>query len=59
MKKEYEATNYESDLTDEQWEAIKEFFPSGNKSKYHKRSLVEASLPFLGKQKIKRAGRLI
>ena len=33
MKKEYEATNYESDLTDEQWEAIKEFFPSGNKSK--------------------------
>ena len=44
MKKEYEATNYESDLTDEQWEAIKEFFPSGNKSKYHKRSLVEAML---------------
>ena len=44
MKKEYEATNYESDLTDEQWEAIKEFFPSGNKSKYHKRSLVEAVL---------------
>ena len=44
MKKEYEATNYESDLTDEQWEEIKEFFPSGNKSKYHKRSLVEAVL---------------
>ena len=44
MKKEYEATNYESDLTDEQWKAIKEFFPSGNKSKYHKRSLVEAVL---------------
>ena len=44
MKKEYEATNYESDLTDKQWEAIKEFFPSGNKSKYHKRSLVEAVL---------------
>ena len=44
MKKEYQATNYESDLTDEQWEAIKEFFPSGNKSKYHKRSLVEAVL---------------
>ena len=38
MKKEYQATNYESDLTDKQWEAIKEFFPSGNKSKYHKRS---------------------
>ena len=44
MKKEYQATNYESDLTDEQWEAIKEYFPSGNKSKYHKRSLVEAVL---------------
>ena len=44
MKKEYQATNYESDLTDEQWEAIKEFFPSGNKNKYHKRSLVEAVL---------------
>ena len=44
MKKEYQATNYESDLTDKQWEAIKEFFPSGNKSKYHKRSLVEEVL---------------
>ena len=44
MKKEYQATNYESDLTDKQWEAIKEYFPSGNKSKYHKRSLVEAVL---------------
>ena len=43
-KEEYKATNYESDLTDKQWEAIKEFFPSGNKSKYHKRSLVEAVL---------------
>ena len=31
-------------MTDKQWEAIKEFFPSGNKSKYHKRSLVEAVL---------------
>ena len=44
MKKEYQATNYESDLTDKQWETIKEFFPYGNKSKYHKRSLVEAVL---------------
>jgi len=26
MKKEYQATNYESDLTGKQWEAIKEFF---------------------------------
>ena len=32
MKKEYQATNYESDLTDKQWEAIKEFFPSGIKA---------------------------
>ena len=40
MKKEYQATNYESDLTDKQWEAIKEFFPSGNKSKYISRSSV-------------------
>ena len=40
MKKEYEATNYESDLTDKQWEAIKEFFPSENKSKYISRSSV-------------------
>ena len=48
MKKEYEATNYESDLTDEQWKAIKEFFPSGNKSKYISRSSVvyrKGSLP--------------
>ena len=44
MKKEYQATNYKSDLTDKQWEAIKEFFPFGNKSKYHKRSFVEAVL---------------
>ena len=44
MEKEYKATNYESDLTDEQWNEIKDFFPSGNKSKYNKRSLVEAVL---------------
>ena len=44
MEKEYKATNYASDLTDKQWEEIKEFFPSGNKSKYNKRSLVEAVL---------------
>ena len=43
MKKEYQATNYESDLTDKQWEAIKEFFPSGNKSKYHKRIIGRGS----------------
>ena len=40
MEKEYKATNYESDLTDRQWKEIKEFFPSGNKSKYPKRAMV-------------------
>lgn len=44
MEKEYKATNYASDLTDKQWGKIKEFFTSGNKSKYNKRSLVEAVL---------------
>ena len=44
MEKEYKRTNYASDLTDRQWEEIKEFFPTGNKSKYNKRSLVEAVL---------------
>ncbi len=44
MKKEYKITEYPSDLTDTQWEKIADFFPSGNKSKYHKRSLVEAVL---------------
>ena len=47
MKKEYKATSYASDLTDRQWEAIKGFFPVSNKSKYHKRSLVEAVLYIL------------
>jgi putative transposase len=41
---EYKPTGYESDLTDEQWEKIVKFFPVGNKSKTHKRSLVEAVL---------------
>jgi putative transposase len=42
MKEEYKRTNYPSDLTDRHWEKIEEFFPSGNKSKYHKRNLAEA-----------------
>jgi len=33
---------YTSDLTDPQWEMIKEFFPAGNKSKYEKREIVNA-----------------
>lgn len=35
---------YTSDLTDAQWEQIKEYFPTGNKSKYDKRELVNAVL---------------
>jgi putative transposase len=35
---------YLSDLTDEQWENIKDFFPVGNKSKWDKRELVNAVL---------------
>ena len=42
MKAEYKRTGYPSDLTDEQWNRIAEYFPSRNKSKYHKRNLVEA-----------------
>lgn len=42
MKNEYKRTNYPSDLTDKQRDKIAQFFPSGNKSKYHKRNLVEA-----------------
>ena len=43
MKKiEYKHTGYPSDLTDEQWKKIEHFFPTGNKSKYNKRNLVEA-----------------
>ncbi|MCL2287397.1 MAG: transposase [Firmicutes bacterium] len=41
---EYIPTNYPSDLTDAQWEKISKFFPNGNKSEIHKRSLVEAVL---------------
>lgn len=35
---------YTSDLTDAQWELIKEYFPADNKSKYEKRELVNAVL---------------
>jgi len=41
---EYTPTCYPSDITDSQWEAISDFFPNGNKSTIHKRSLVEAVL---------------
>jgi len=42
--KEYKPTGYPTDLTDAQWEKIREYFPNGNKSEIHKRSLVEAVL---------------
>ena len=43
MKKiEFKPTNYPSDLTDREWEHIESFFPLGNKSEHHKRSLVNA-----------------
>jgi len=41
---EFKPTNYPSDLTNEQWEEIEEFFPQGPNSEHHKRSLVDAVL---------------
>lgn len=40
MKNEYKRTGYPSDLTDEEWDRISEYFPTGNESKYHKRNFV-------------------
>ena len=37
---------YTSDLTDAQWEQIKEYFPAGNKSKYDKRGVGKRSIVF-------------
>jgi putative transposase len=39
---EYVPTNYPSDLTDKEWEIIEALIPVGNKSGWHKRSLVNA-----------------
>ena len=39
---EFIPTNYPSDLTDKEWAIIESFFLYGNKSEYHKRSLVSA-----------------
>ena len=45
MKKlEFVPTNYPSDLSDKEWSIIESFFPVGNKSDWHKRSLVNAVL---------------
>ena len=39
---EYKPTNYPSDVTDAEREVIAGYFPNGNKSEHHKRSLVNA-----------------
>ena len=39
---EFKKTSYPSDLTDTEWEAIEPLIPVGNKSAWHKRSLVNA-----------------
>ena len=39
---EFNPTNYPSDLSDKEWELIEDYFPIGNKSEHHKRSLVDA-----------------
>jgi len=41
---EFIPTDYPSDLTEKEWMIIKPFFPLGNKSAWHKRSLVNAVL---------------
>jgi len=41
---EFVETSYNCDLTDKEWEVIAPFVPVGNKSKYHKRSLINAVL---------------
>ena len=42
---------YTSDLTDAQWELIKEYFSAGNKSKYEKKGAGERSI-ILGKDRL-------
>ena len=45
MKKlEFRPTGYPTDLTEREWEIIEPFFIVGNKSCWHKRSLVNAVL---------------
>ena len=39
---EFIPTNYDSDLTDAEWEIISEYFPLWNSSEHHKRSLINA-----------------
>jgi putative transposase len=43
MKKiEFKPTDYPSDLTDAEWKIIEPMIPIGNKSEWHKRSLINA-----------------
>ena len=43
----FEPTNYPSDLTDAQWEAIAEYFPQDPNNDHHKRTLINAVLYFM------------
>ena len=44
---EFKPTNYQSDLTDAQWELIKAYLPQDENSTHHKRPLVNAALYLL------------
>jgi len=44
---EFIPTEYPSDLTDNEWKVIEPLIPVGNKSSWHKRSLVNAVLYFV------------
>ena len=44
---EFKPTNYPSDLTDNQWKQIEEYFPQNGNSDHHKRSLINAVLYLL------------
>jgi putative transposase len=43
---EFVPTNYPSDLTDREWQIVEPLLPVGNKSKWHKRSQINAVLYF-------------
>ena len=41
---QFKPTNYPTDLTDEEWALIEQYFPEGPNSEHSKRSLVNAVL---------------
>ncbi|MCL2548429.1 MAG: transposase, partial [Symbiobacteriaceae bacterium] len=43
----FKPTGYPSDLSDDEWDVIKDFFPQGPNSTHHKRALVNAVLYLL------------